>query len=241
MVFDPINLLFFAIVAPITIGVGVFLMKRDPERDRLLIIIILSVLLFGVRVLLVPFANTIGIMPYLVYDIIFYTLLTIFGIIITILYVIKVEKTSLKDLGWKTTDKKKTLIYGLISYLPLVAFLPLVVVLTGIDVTVSITWEKIVLGVEFGFLLGGFYEETMFRGIIQKNLGKSLSEKQTVIATALIFTATHLWYLPFIGYGIYYFFVLLMAFILSIVRLKTDLIASAILHGGIVFVLIVAV
>ncbi|MHA1279639.1 MAG: CPBP family glutamic-type intramembrane protease [Candidatus Helarchaeota archaeon] len=241
MVFNPINLLYFVIVTPIAVLIGLFLMKRNPKRDYLLILIILSVFLFVVRILLVPFAETIGIMPYLTYDIIFYTLLTSFGIIFTIVYVFKVEKSTLQEIGWKTRNTKRTILYGLMSYLPLIAFLPLVILLTGIEISLTISWEKIVLGIEFGLILGGFYEETMFRGIIQKHLSERLSEKATIITTTLIFTATHLWYLPFTGYGIYYFFVLLMAFILSIIRLKVDLIASAILHGGIVFVLIISV
>jgi membrane protease YdiL (CAAX protease family) len=241
MVFDPINVLYFAIVAPIAIITGLFLIKRDREKNRLLILIILSALLFIVRIFLVLFADSIGIMPYLQYDIIFYTLLTIFGIVFTIIYVLKVEKSTLQETGWKMKDKKRSILYGLVAYLPLIAFMPLVLLLTGIDVSLTITWEKIVLGIEFGFILGGFYEETMFRGVIQNHLSKVMSEKMTVITTALIFTATHLWYLPFAGYGIYYFFVLLMALILSILRLKVDLIAAAILHGGIVFILIIAI
>ncbi|HUX98236.1 MAG TPA: CPBP family intramembrane glutamic endopeptidase [Candidatus Deferrimicrobium sp.] len=241
MVFDPVNLLYFAIIAPIAILTGLFLIRRDTEKDRLLILIILSILLFVVRIFLVLFADTIGIMPYLEYDIIFYTFLTVFGVLFTIIYVLKVEKSTLQEVGWKIKDKKKSIAYGLIGYLPLIAFMPLVLLLTGIEVSSTITWEKIVLGIEFGFILGGFYEETMFRGVIQNHLSKVMSEKMTVISTALIFTATHLWYLPFTGYGIYYFFVLLMAFLLSILRLKGDLLASAILHGGIVFFLIIAI
>ena len=197
--------------------------------------------MFAVRIFLVPFAESIGIMPILNYEIIFYTLLAIFGVIFTILYVLRVEDTTLQDLGWKSMNLKRTIFYGLISFLPLIAFLPLIMFLTGLEPSPNVTWEKVVLGIDFGFILAGFYEEVMFRGIIQKYVSKDTSDIKTIILTSLIFTITHIWYLPFTGYGIYYFFVLLMAVILSILRLKVDLIASAILHGGIVFVLILAV
>lgn len=241
MVFNPINLLYFAIVAPIVVLTGFFLMKWDKERSRTLKVLSLTILLFVVRIILVVFADSIGIMPYLEHDLVFYSLLTIFGVIFTMVFVFKVEKSTLQQIGWKSRDLKKSVLYGALGYLPLIAFLPLVLLLTGIEVSLTITWQKIILGVEFGLILGGFFEETMFRGIIQDYLSRKLSKKMTVFLTALLFTATHLWYLPFTGYGIYYFFVLLMAFILSLLRLKADLIASAILHGGIVFVLIIAV
>jgi len=104
----------------------------------------------------------------------------------------------------------------------------------------DITWEKVVLGINFG-LLAGIYEEGMFRGIIQKHISTLTSDKRTIIFTALIFTATHLFYLPFIGYGIYYIFVFVMALLLSILKLKFDLLSCFILHAGIVFILILFV
>ena len=241
MVFNPINLLYFAIVGPLVVLTSLILRKRDREKDRLLIVGVLCLLLFAVRIFLVLFADTIGIMPYLEPDILFYTLLAIFGVVFTVFYVLKVEKQPLPEVGWQPKDLKRSVLYGVLGYLPLIAFLPVVMLLTGIEISLMLTWEKVVLGIEFGFILGGFYEEVMFRGVIQNHLSNLASARMTIISTALLFTATHLWYLPFTGYGIYYWFVLLMAFVLSILRWKCDLISSAILHGGIVFVLIIAV
>jgi len=144
MVFDPTNLLFFAIVTPIVLLTCFLLMKRDKEQNRIFIIIVLGVLLFIVRIFLVPFADTIGIMPYLKYDIIFYTLLTLFGVIFTILFVLYVDRSTMQDIGWKSKDLKKSIFYGLISYLPLIAFMPLILFLTGLEVSLTITWEKLV-------------------------------------------------------------------------------------------------
>lgn len=240
MIFDPINLLYFVITTPIVLLMTFLLMKLDKEKNLTIFIIVLAILLFIVRIFLVIFSATIGIMPYLTYDLIFYTLLTIFGVVFTISF-LHLEKITYQEIGWKSKNLKKSILYGLLAYLPLIAFLPLVLLLTGLEVSLTITWEKIILGIEFGLILGGFYEEVMFRGIIQNYLSTGRSEKFTIIATALIFTATHLSYLPFLGYGIYYLFVFIMAIILSFLRMKVDLIACAILHGGIVFLLILAV
>ena len=217
MEFNPMNLIYFIIVIPIVL-IAFFMVSRiDKEKDHFIIIIILGVLLFIVRLVLVFFADTIGIMPYLKSDIIFYTLLTIFGVGITCLYVKKIEKLSLKDIGWEVKDVKKSIFYGFIVYIPLVCLIPLIIFLTGIEISLVITWEKVVLALNFS-LLAGIYEEVMFRGIMQNHVRALTSENQTIIFTALIFTATHLWYLPFIGYGIYYIFVFVMALLLSVLR-----------------------
>ena len=86
--------------------------------------------------------------------------------------------------------------------------------------------EKIVISLSFG-LLGAFYEEIMFRGIIQNHVSDLVNndEKKVILITALIFTVTHLFYLPFTGFGIYYIFVFVMALILSWLRVKNDQVA----------------
>ena len=82
----------------------------------------------------------------------------------------------------------------------------------------------------------------MFRGIIQKHLSELVNTQfKIIIYTAAIFTVTHIFYLPFTGFGIYYFFVFIMAIILSWLRIKVDQIACAIVHGGVVFILIILV
>lgn len=240
MEFDPVNLIYFAITIPL-VNLIYFAITIKVREKHLISIAILGVLVFLVRFVLVLFADTIGIMPYLEADIIFYTLLAIFGIIVTIIYVKKVEHSSLKELGWEVKDPKRSVLYGFLFYIPLVCFIPLLLLLTGIEVSYNITWEKIVLGLEFGLVLGGFFEEVMFRGIIQKHFLAVTSEKRVILFTALVFTATHIFYLPFIGFGVYYLFVFVMALLLSYLRLKVDLLACFILHGGIVFILIIFV
>jgi membrane protease YdiL (CAAX protease family) len=118
---------------------------------------------------------------------------------------------------------------------------PVVLLLGNVLISMSITWEKIVLGIEFGLILGGFYEEVMFRGIIQNHFMKIITEKKAVLLTAGVFIATHMGYLPFTGFGIFYIFLSVMALLLSWLRLKCNQISCAILHGGIVFILVLFV
>ncbi|MHA1382988.1 MAG: CPBP family glutamic-type intramembrane protease [Candidatus Helarchaeota archaeon] len=204
-------------------------------------IIVLSTLVFIVRFILIFFGYTIGIMPYLKDDILFYSLLALFGVLFTIFYLTKIEKKTFEEVGWEIKDIRKNVIFGLLSFIPLILMIPLLIILTGIQVVIQITWEKIILGICFGLLLAGIFEETMFRGIIQNDFMELTTEKKTVLLTTIVFTATHIGYLPFDGYGIYYIFVFIMALLLSILRLKLNLLSCYILHGGIVFILIIFV
>jgi len=241
MEFYPINLVYFIVTIPIAIIFSIILLKVKPQNNNLMKLLILSAFLFIVRLNLVFFAETIGIMPYLKEDVIFYILLMIFGVLMTYLYVSKVEKVTFKEIGWDVQDVKKSIAYGLIGFIPLVCLFPLIMILANIQISIAITIEKIIIALSFA-ILGGFYEEIMFRGIIQNKLKDVFNDdKKIIFFTALTFTLTHLFYLPFIGFGIFYIFVFLMAVILSILRMKSDQLACAILHGGIVFILIVAV
>jgi len=239
MEFYAINLLYFIIVIPIIIIISIILLKLR-ERNNLLEIIILSVLLFIVRFVLIFFQDTIGIMPYFVEDVIFYGLLLVFGIGFTLIYAFKIEKVRLEEIGGRVESLKKSILYGLLGYIPLICVFPLVISLADVQVAPNITIEKIFVGFCFA-MLGAVYEEIFFRGIIQNRFSK-LSENnhlKTILFTAITFTATHIFYLPFTGFGIYYIFVFVMAVVLSILRIKCDLFACAINHGGIVFILII--
>ena len=241
MEFYPINLVYFIVTIPIAVLFYRIVLKIKIQNKSLMKIFILSVFLFIVRINLVFFSDTIGIMPYLKEDVIFYTILMIFGVMMTILYVSKIEKVSFKEIGWNIQDVKKSIVYGLIGYVPLVCFFPLILLLANIQISIAITIGKIIVALSFA-ILGGFYEEIMFRGIIQNKFSDLFNDdKKIIFFTALTFTLTHLFYLPFIGFGIFYIFVFVMAVILSILRIKSDQLACAILHGGIVFILIVAV
>ena len=237
------NLYYFVIVIPIVVITSLILLKVQDKLNSLLKIIILSILLFFVRIMLVFFSDTIGIMPYIYPDLLFYSLLTIFGIFFTIFYLLKVEKLSFKSIGYKKENWKKSVLFGFLSFFPLICFFPLIIFLTGLEISIIITWEKVILGIAFGIFLGGFYEEVMFRGIIQNHFNSitNTNPTKTILFTSIVFVATHIGYLPFVGYGIFYLFIFIMAVLLSILRYKFNQLACFILHGGIVFILIIFV
>ncbi len=241
MISDLHALFYFLMVMPIVVLIGLLLRWHDKDLHRIRYLLFLSGLLFVVRICLIPFEGSIGVMPYLKDDVIFYSLLALFGVLFTILYVRWVECTTLKEIGWERRELKKNFLYGMGAYIPLLGFIPLIVILTGLELSFAITWEKLVLAVGFGLVLGGFYEETMFRGIIQMHLRTSTSPQKTIFFTAFIFTATHIGYLPFTGYGVFYVFVFAMGLLLSLLRERVGLVASTILHGGIVFLFILGI
>lgn len=241
MIFDPISLLYFLIITPIVVVSYILMYKFINKIKPYLKIILLGIFLFIVRFVLVFFQDSIGIMPYILPNVIFYGLLAVFGVLLTILYVKKIENISFKEIGWEIKNTKETIIYTIISYVILFLMLPVIIFLAEISISLLITWEKIVIGILFGIFLGGFYEETMFRGIIQNELNSIFDNKKSIILTSIVFVATHLGYLPFTGYGIFYFFIFIMAILLSILRYKANQVACFILHGGIVFILIIFV
>jgi len=199
---------------------------------------IVSLLLFFVRIMLVVFQNTIGVMPYIIPDVVFYSILMVFGVVFSTFFLMKVENKTFEDIGFVKDEIPKNILVGLLGFLPLIGMFPLILFLTGIQINYLVTWDKIVIGIVFGLILGGYYEEIMFRGIIQNHFMEITDEKYTVLGTAAVFVATHIGYLPFIGFGIMYIFLTVMALILSYFRLKFNQISCAILHGGIVFILV---
>ena len=242
MEYYPINLIYFVIVFPIVI-VGFAIISKIHKTGKLLEkIVSLSLLLFLIRFILIFFQETIGIMPYLVEDVVFYTILMIFGIIFTFFYIYKIEKLSLEDIGGKTDNIKRSILLGLLGFIPLIPLLPIIMFLTNIQISINITLGKLIVALSFT-ILGAIYEELLFRGVIQNHFNELTNHNngKVILLTAFTFTITHIFYLPFIGFGIFYIFVFIMAVILSILRIKADLLASAILHGGIVFILIILV
>ncbi len=238
MSFSPTNLLYFLIVTPPICALFYCInrfVKRDSHVQRILLI---SVALFFVRIMLVFFAGSIGVMPYVRPELVFYSLLTAFGVVFSICNVKFVEKQTFTDFGWHSRDLKKNVLAGILGLLPLFAFLPVVYFAAHFTISSGFTVEKLVIASTFGLILGGFYEEVMFRGIIQFHLGQITTKNRTIVGTAIIFVLTHVGYLPFDGFGIYYWFLLIMALELSYIRSRYSAVSCAILHGGIVFILV---
>jgi len=235
------NLTYFLFILIVTPIIMLLIRKLNARAKDLAVIIVLSLFLFYVRIMLVFYQDTIGIMPYILPDITFYTILTIFGVSFSIFYVLKIEKRAFAEIGFTRGHTIRNIGMGFLSFLPLIAFFPAIIILGNIEISTAITWEKVVLGIGFGLLLGGIYEEVMFRGIIQNHFMQLTRKNTAILLTAGVFVATHIGYLPFAGFGIFYVFLTVMALLLSYLRLKYNQISCVILHGGIVFILVLFV
>ena len=244
MNFISINLIYFCLASPVILIAfyGINKLNQQSQPNYKLKILVVSIALFIVRVLLVLFKDSIGIMPYLIEDIVFYGTLTTFGLGITYFFIRFIEKTKIDMLDFKCADLKKNIAYTLLGFIPLILMFPLILNLTNIAISYTFTFGKVIVALCF-VLLGACYEEIMFRGFIQDYFSKIFNKRKfkIVLSTALTFTLTHIFYLPFTGFGIYYIFVFNMAFILSILKIYGNLIPCALLHGGIVFILIIFV
>lgn len=241
MQFNLISLLYFIIVSPVVAFVLIFLKRVAKHEKSGAIIVVLSALLFFVRLMLVFFQEWIGIMPYVKDDVLFYGFLTVFGVVFSIYYVMNVEEIGFRDIGFDVQKHKYNLIFSALGFVPLILLLPLVSILGEIPLSLDITVDKLILGMLFGWILGGFYEEVMFRGVIQNHFAEIWGEKKAIVPTAVVFTATHIFYLPFDGFFIYYIFLFVMALILSLFRYLFNQLACFMVHGGIVFILILFV
>ncbi|MHA1734346.1 MAG: lysostaphin resistance A-like protein [Promethearchaeota archaeon] len=231
------NLLYFTAVAPAVSVVGVILWRYAKERP-LARVGVICVTLFFVRLSLTLFEDTIGIVPKVLPDVVFYSVLAAFGITFAWAYARKVEGLGWSELGWSREHIGLNIAAGLLGFVPLALTSLLPLRLGVIEPVNEVTWQKVVVGVTFGWILGGFYEEVVFRGVVQFRLSESLRPVPAILLTAAIFTASHLWYLPFAGYGVLYLFVLEMALLLGFLRWKVGQLACFVLHGGVVFVLV---
>jgi hypothetical protein len=86
------NVIYFLIVIPVAVIALFFLYKYNDKLKLIYSIIFLSVFVFIFRLLLVFFSDSIGVMPYIKYDVIFYSLLTVFGVLFAYFYVKKIGK-----------------------------------------------------------------------------------------------------------------------------------------------------
>ncbi len=241
MSFTATNLFYFLIVLPPMCLLFYYLPRLVKNDNHVGKILVVSCALFFVRIMLVVFADSIGVMPSVKPELVFYSLLTLFGVGFSIFNVKHVEQRTFADFGWHSSKLGKDVLMGVLGLVPLFAFLPIVYFSTYLVLSSVFTFEKFVLAATFGIILGGFYEEVMFRGIIQYYVGQITTKKRTILYTAIIFVVTHIGYLPFDAFGIFYWFLLLMALELSYLRAKYSAISCAILHGGIVFVLVLLV
>lgn len=241
MDFEPLSAIYFVIVIPILFVIAQLIKKEIIKKNNKKILFYLIIATFLLRFLLIFFKGLIGTMPHLKENVFFYLSLAILGNSIAYYYVAKIEGKKLRDYGFLLDNLKGSFKTTLLWSIPLFIMFPLIVFAGNLQLSFP-NWERFVIALCFGLGLGGFYEEIMFRGVIQTKLKEEMEEKQIIPYTALIFTATHIFYLPLEAHGLYYVFVFVMGYILSYIKEKyNDLFACSLLHGGIVFIMILFV
>ncbi|MHA1820591.1 MAG: CPBP family intramembrane glutamic endopeptidase [Promethearchaeota archaeon] len=201
----------------------------------------MSALLFLVRIFLVVFKIYIGTVPFLIFNSWFYIILCAFGLSASFYYTKYIEKASFSSIGYnfQIKDFKKAVILLISAFIVLILIGLVALNIVGIVLNLSIYPDKVIVALFFGLLLGGIYEEIMFRCFMQNYFQNITDAKKTIIYTALIFTLTHIGYLPFAGFGIFYLFLFVMALFLSALRYFGNQLFCFILHGGIVFILVI--
>lgn len=241
MDFEPLSSIYFIVVIPVLFIIAQLIKKEIIKKNNKKIIFYLVIATFFVRFFLVFFKGLIGSMPHLKETVFFYLTLSIFGNLIAYFYITKYEEKKIGDYGFLLNNWKISLKRAMIWSIPLLLMFPLILFAGNLQLSFP-NWERFVIATAFGLGLGGFYEEVMFRGVIQMRLKEEVGEKQIIKYMALIFTATHIFYLPLEAHGLYYIFVFVMGYILSYIKEKyDDLFACSLLHGGIVFIMILFV
>ena len=184
-------------------------------KERLTIymrfIVILGIFLFT-RILLTMF--DVGIFPNLVNDVLFYLLAFILGMLLIYLYVVKIESKDLKEFYWIHEKRGYSLLFGILGALILLLLSSGFMMIMGpLNMNIENSIDGIIVAILFG--LGAIYEEIYFRGILQDTIAQDLDEKKAIIIQAFAFLAIHLFYLPFDGFGMYYWTILLMGLLLG--------------------------
>lgn len=202
------------------------------EKWFLLRVSVILGILFLTRILLIIFP--VGIFPSLEPDIIFYASVLAAGTAFMMLYLLKIEDVSLEELGFKRNRMILGLIFGVLASFGLLLLSALALIpFSGIPINLYLTPEKIAVAVLFA--LGGIYEETFFRGLLQNYFQEKYGEYRAILIQSGLFLAIHIGYLPFTGFGIYYLIIFSMALVLGVLRSKFDLYSSSTCHVLYVF------
>lgn len=231
------NLLFFAAFLPIVfvaLLIVNLLKNKYPEKIWIRFLVI-EMVLFLTRVFLLLF--NMGSFPELEMDPVFYTLAFFMGLVMMFVYVTKIERINLSEIGWKLKNNhvEKQILLGLVGCVVLLIVsvgLMMLLIDYELNTSLSVDANQFITALFFG--LGAIYEEWFFRGLIHKQ--ESLSSTQKVLISSAMFLGIHIGYLSFIGFGVYYITMAMMALLLGFLAEKVGIISSATAHGVYVFI-----
>lgn len=239
MGFQIIHFAYFLVYVPIlaiAIAVMLHLKKRKLWTVEVRFAII-AVLLFLGRMLLLPFG--LGQFPNIAFDPLFYALLLIIGLGLMMFYVREIENYRIRELGKWKEQLAKQIVVGILGAVSLLLFsvLMLFIAVNYRLTTPEITVDKFFTALFFG--LGAIYEEWFFRGVMLK-YRQWWALKQIVISS-IVFFVIHIGYLPFTGYGVYYFIMLVFSFSLAFNAKYVGILSSTLIHFIFVFVSVITI
>lgn len=173
----------------------------------------------------------VGIVPHVAATPLFYIFLACPGVALAWIYTTRIEGLSWQDAGWTLAGWKKNLGWG---FVVLAAIIPASTLIYKGPGGINPGPAMFAVALGFGVVLGGFVEETIFRGVIQAQLRKTMSACKAIVLQAILFSLSHVGYFPLDGYAVFYLGTLLLGVVLGILREKAGLLSAAIVHGGIV-------
>jgi membrane protease YdiL (CAAX protease family) len=234
-----VNWWFFLTFAPVAAGllaVASILRKPDPGHwYRWARIGLVLFALWLTRLFLILFEM--GRYPALVMDPAFYAVAFGVGTVFLLIYLLVVEGTSPKAVGWVLPRETagKTLVAGVLGAILILGvsaacYAPTV----GINLAPEVTAPKVWTAIFFG--LGAIYEEWFFRGRLYQVLKTRYSVGTANALQALAFAAIHVGYLSTAFWALDYWLILLLGVITGWLAERHGLVASALCHGLFVFV-----
>ena len=179
-----------------------------------------------------------GLVPYVADEPLFYILFMVCCLAACWFYVRKIEGMSWGEIGWSRRGIGRSVVWGLLALaLGVGLLLPMCELETS---SLRLTPGMFVVAATFGVALGGFFEEVVFRGVIQTRMIAQMSAPRAIVLQAAIFSAGHLFYFPFDQHAFFYFGTFMIGLVAGILRHRVSLLSAVILHGGLVVCTVLA-
>lgn len=180
-----------------------------------------------------------GLVPYLNDTPLFFAILTVLCLAAGWFYLTKIEKMSWREIGWSDIPLGKSVCWGGLALV--FGIIPLVLLSLPIEPgSLRFTPGMIAIAATFGLILGGFFEETIFRGVIQTRLAQRMTTTRALALQAVLFSASHLLYFPFDQHAFFYSGTFFIGLAAGVLRQRVSILAACILHGGLVVAAVLA-
>lgn len=179
-----------------------------------------------------------GLVPYVADEPLFYGLFMVCCLVACWFYVRRIEGMSWAEVGWSGGRLGVSILWGVVA---LVIGVGLLLPLSSIETSsLRLTPGMFVVAATFGLALGGFFEETVFRGVIQTRMVARMTVPRAIALQAAMFSAGHIFYFPFDEHAFFYLGTFMIGLVGGVLRHKVSLLSAVILHGGLVVCTVLA-